>query len=150
MEQKPIKTSGGTVRKADSTNFKVSTEISGGLVEIEPGGIRELHWHPAIAEWQYYLEGTGRMGIFGSGGAARTFDYRAGDMGFVPRTMGHYIENTGDTQLRFLELFNSAYFLDLSLNQWLAVIPPELVRAHLRLGDKFMQSLNKQKQPVVK
>jgi oxalate decarboxylase len=150
MEQKPIKTSGGTVRKADSTNFKASTEISGGLVEVEPGAMRELHWHPAIDEWQYYLEGTGRMGVFGSGGTARTFDYRAGDVGFVPKTMGHYVENTGDTPLRFLELFNSEYFLDVSLNQWLAMIPPKLVRAHLGLGDKFMRTLNKEKRPVVK
>ena len=46
MEVKPVKTSGGTVRVADSTNFKVSNEISGGLVEVEPGAMRELHWHP--------------------------------------------------------------------------------------------------------
>ena len=150
LQQKPRKTSGGTVRVGDSTSFKVSTEISGGLVEIEPGGMRELHWHPAIDEWQYYIDGRGRMTVFASGGAARTFDYQAGDVGFVPRTMGHYIENTGDTQLRFLELFNSPLFLDVSLNQWLALIPPELVRAHLRSNDRFMRALRKEKWPVVK
>ena len=31
-----------------------------------------------------------------SSGDARTFDYQAGDVGFVPFAMGHYIENTGD------------------------------------------------------
>jgi oxalate decarboxylase len=149
-EQRPIRTSGGTVKIADSTNFRASNIISGGLVEVEPGGIRELHWHPTNDEWQYYIEGTGRMTVFASEGKARTFDYQAGDVGYVPFAMGHYIENTGDTPLRFLELFRSDRFLDVSLNQWLATIPPELVRAHLNLNETAMGSLRKDKWAVVK
>jgi oxalate decarboxylase len=149
-EVKPIKTSGGTVRIADSTNFKVSNEISGGLVEIEPGAVRELHWHPKIDEWQYYIEGQARMTVFASDGVARTFNYQAGDVGFVPRTMGHYIENIGETSVRFLELFNNDRFLDVSLNQWLALLPPNLVKAHLKLNDSMKRALRKEKWPVVK
>jgi oxalate decarboxylase/phosphoglucose isomerase-like protein (cupin superfamily) len=37
--------------------------------------------------------------------------------------MGHYIENTGGTPLRFLEMFKSSYCADVSLNQWLALAP---------------------------
>jgi oxalate decarboxylase len=149
-EQRPIKTSGGTVKIADSTNFRASKVISGGLVEIEPGGLRELHWHPTNDEWQYFIEGTSRMTVFASEGKARTFDYQAGDVGYVPFAMGHYIENTGDTPVRFLELFRSDRMLDVSLNQWLATIPPELVRAHLNLNKKVMGSLRKEKWAVVK
>lgn len=149
-EQKPIKTSGGTVRIADSSNFPASGEIASGLVEIEPGGMRELHWHPSIDEWQYYIGGHGRMTVFGSGGAARTFNFQPGDVGFVPSAMGHYIENIGDTPLSFLEIFPSSRFLDLSLNNWLAVLPPELVRAHLNASDRFMEALRKEKWPVIK
>jgi oxalate decarboxylase/phosphoglucose isomerase-like protein (cupin superfamily) len=32
--------------------------------------------------------------------------------------MGHYVQNTGDTVLRFLEIFKSDRFEDVSLNQW--------------------------------
>jgi len=46
--------------------------------------MRELHWHPNNNEWQYYIEGQGRMGVFGASGQARTFDFRAGDVGYVP------------------------------------------------------------------
>jgi hypothetical protein len=35
-------------------------------------------------EWQYYIEGQARMGVFAASGQARTFDFRAGDVGFVP------------------------------------------------------------------
>jgi oxalate decarboxylase len=45
----------------------------------------------------------------------------------------HYIENTGDTDLVFLEMFKSDRYQDLSLTQWLSHTPPELVMAHLRI-----------------
>ena len=90
-----------------------------------------------------------RMTVFASEGKARTFDYQAGDVGYVPLAMGHYIENTGDTMLRFLELFKSPRFADVSLNQWMALTPPELVQAHLNLTPAMMGALRKQKRPIV-
>jgi len=138
------------VRITDSSTFPVSKTIAAALVEIAPGGMRELHWHPNNDEWQYYLEGEGRMGVFASSGQARTFDYRAGDVGYVPFAMGHYIENTGTGPLRFLELFKSDYYADISLNQWLASTPRELVAQHLQLDDAFLSALSLKKNPVVK
>ncbi|HEY4032776.1 MAG TPA: oxalate decarboxylase family bicupin [Ktedonobacteraceae bacterium] len=148
LAQKPIKTQGGTVRITDSTNFPVST-IAAALVEIEPGGMREMHWHPNNDEWQYYIQGSGRMTVFASEGKARTFDYQAGDVGYVPLAMGHYVENTGNTPLRFLEMFKSNRYADISLNQWMALTPPELVQAHLNLNKTVMRALSKQKKPVI-
>ena len=147
--QQPIKTKSGTVRIADSSKFPVSKTIAAALVEVDPGGMRELHWHPNTDEWQYYIEGQARMGVFGASGQARTFDFRAGDVGFVPFAMGHYVENTGTTPLRFLEIFKSSYFADVSLDQWMALTPPELVEAHLKLDQQVMEALRKEKVPVV-
>jgi oxalate decarboxylase len=62
---------------------------------------------------------------------------------------GHYIENTGGTTLRFLEMFKSSYYADVSLDQWMALTPPELVEAHLKLGPEVMDVLRKKKVPVV-
>lgn len=147
--QDPIKSSGGTVRITDSKNFPASKTIAAALVEIQPGGIRELHWHPNTDEWQYYIEGSGRMGVFAANGHARTFDFTAGDVGYVPFAMGHYIENTGDKPLKFLEMFKSDHYADISLNQWLALTPPELVSGHLNFDKATMAALKQAKQPVV-
>lgn len=149
LAQTPLAMTGGTVRITDSTTFKASKTIAAALVELEPGAMRELHWHPNTDEWQYYLDGQGRMGVFASSGQARTFDFTAGDVGYVPFAMGHYIENTGDKPLRFLEMFKSSYYADVSLNQWLAWTPPELVQGHLGLAPQVMQALQKAKSPVV-
>jgi oxalate decarboxylase len=149
MAQEPIKTRGGTVRITDSRVFPVSKTIASALVELEPGAMRELHWHPNQDEWQYYIEGQGRMGVFAASGHAGTFDFQAGDVGYVPFAMGHYIENTGNGPLRFLEIFKSDYYADLSLNQWMALTPPELVTATLNLDQQVMQALRTEKAPVV-
>ncbi len=149
MAQTPIRTKSGTVRITDSKIFPASKTIAAALVEVAPGGMREMHWHPNTDEWQYYIEGEARMGVFAASGQARTFDLRANDVGFVPFAMGHYIENTGSTPLRFLEIFKSDYYADVSLDQWLALTPPELVAAHLKTDPQFIAALRKEKSPVV-
>jgi oxalate decarboxylase len=125
------KTKGGEVKIVDSSKFKISTTIAAAIVTVHPGGIRELHWHPNADEWQYYIAGAGRMTVFATGGRARTMDFQAGDVGYVQKTLPHYVENTGTTDLKFLEMFKSNAYQDLALSQWLAHTPAELVIAHL-------------------
>jgi oxalate decarboxylase len=146
MAQQPIDAPGGRVRIVDSSNFPAASTIAAALVEVDPGGMRELHWHPNADEWQYYLAGSARMTVFGADGTANTFDYQAGDVGYIPRPMGHYIENTGNSRLRFLEMFRSDRYADISLEQWMALTPPELIRAHLEVDQRFVAGLTKTKQ----
>ncbi len=89
------------------------------------------------------------MTVFAAEGRARTFDLRAGDVGSVPRAMAHFVENTGDGPLRFLELFRATRFEDVSLAQWMALTPHQLVQAHLHLDEALLDRLRKEKQPVV-
>jgi oxalate decarboxylase len=139
---------GGSVKIVDSRKFPATT-ISAALVEVEPGGMREIHWHPNSDEWQYYLEGSARMTVFATSNLARTFDFEAGDVGYVPKAMAHYIENTGDTPMRFLALFRSPHYENVALAQWLALTPPGLVKAHLNLSDEVIASLSKAQLSVV-
>lgn len=148
--QNPIRTPGGSVRIVDSINFPASTTIAAALVEVKPGGMRELHWHPNNDEWQYYISGTGRMTVFAAGGKARTFNCRSGDVGYVPFAFGHYIQNIGDESLWFLEMFKSNRFADISLNQWMALTPHQLVQDNLHASRELMNALRKEKWPVVK
>ncbi|KAG7442548.1 Bicupin oxalate decarboxylase oxidase [Guyanagaster necrorhizus] len=140
--------SGGSVKIVDSTSFTVSTTIAVAEVTVEPGAMRELHWHPTMDEWSFFIEGTARVTIFASQGTARTFNYQPGDIGYVPAAYGHYVENTGNTTMKFLEIFKSDRFEDISLNQWLALTPPAIVKAHLNIDDATISQLSKVK-PVV-
>jgi len=142
-------TQGGEVRIVDSSKFPVATTIAMALVTVRPGGLRELHWHPNADEWQYYIRGQGRMTVVATGNKARTLDFAAGDVGYVEKTLLHYVENTGDTDLVFLEMFKSDHYQDVSLSEWLAHTPPELVRAHLNIDQATYDAIPKEEIVVV-
>ena len=143
------KDANGEIRIVDSSKFKVSKTIAMAHVRVKPGAMRELHWHPNAAEWQYYISGTGRMTVFANHSDARTMDFRQGDVGYIPVTLPHYIENTGSDDLVFLEMFKSPVYQDVSLNNWLAAIPPELVEQHLSLGKDVLAAIPKVNNGIV-
>ena len=135
-------TRGGEVKIVDRKNFP-ATNIAAAIVTLKPGGLRELHWHPNEDEWQYYVKGSGRMGVFAAGARARTMDFQAGDVGYIDKSTPHWIENTGDTDLVFLEVFPTPFYEDISLAEWLAHTPSRLVNQHLGVGDDFLSKINR-------
>ncbi len=143
------RTSGGEVRVVDSHNFPAAKNIASALNIIKPGGLRELHWHPNASEWQFYIAGKARMTVFMPVGSARTMDFNANDVGFVPANAGHYFENTGDTDLVTLELFKAGEFQDFSLNHWIRRLPPEMVSSHLRLDRNAIQTIPAEKLEIL-
>src|ERR1700676_5245703 len=144
MEMPPTKRAkGGEVRIVDSSTFKASTNIAMAMVTVHPGGLRELHWHPNADEWQYYISGKGRMTVFAAGTHARTMDLQEGDVGYVLQSEPHYIENTGDTDLVFLEMFKSDHYEDVSLAEWMAHTPHLLVDQHLHVGKAMIDAISK-------
>ena len=46
---------GGSVKIADSHVFPISLTTAAAEVVVEPGAMRELHWHPTQDEWTYFL-----------------------------------------------------------------------------------------------
>src|SRR6266849_521296 len=150
MEMPPTKrTKSGKVRIVDSSIFKASTNIAMAMVTVHPGGMRELHWHPNADEWQYYIEGKARITVVSTGNLGRTMDVQAGDVGYVQKTLLHYIENTGDSDLIFLEVFKSSFYQDLSLTELLAHTPPELVKAHLNIDQATLDAIPKDELVIV-
>jgi oxalate decarboxylase len=135
-------TKGGEVKIVDSKNFPASN-IAAAIVTLKPGGLRELHWHPNEDEWQYYVKGSGRMTVFAAGGRARTMDFQAGDVGYIDRSVPHFIENTGDDDLVFLEVFPTPEYQDISLAEWLAHTPSRLVDQHIGTGEDFLNKIQK-------
>ena len=140
---------GGEVRIVDSSSFKESTDVAVAIVTGHPGGLRELHWHQNADEWQYYIKGRARMTTVGTGSRARTMDFESGDVGYVEKTLPHYIENTGDEDLRYLEVFRAPRFEDLSLSEWLSHTPAELVMSHLKIDRSTYDQIPREKLVVI-
>jgi len=89
------------------------------------------------------------MTVVGTGERARTMDFEAGDTGYTEKTLPHYIQNIGDKGLRFLELFRSSRFEDLSFSEWLTHTPPELVMAHVNIDKATYDRIPREKRVVL-
>jgi oxalate decarboxylase len=131
LAQRPDTYPGGTNRLVSQREFPISTTITGALMRIKPGGMRELHWHPNADEWQYYIGGRARMSVFGSHGRVRLEEFNAGDVGYVPQGYGHYIENAGSEDLELLIVLNNGTYESISLANWIGANP------HLLLATNF-------------
>jgi oxalate decarboxylase len=140
-EIKPKKVSKGGEVKIVDRKIWPATNIAAAIVTLKPGGLRELHWHPNEDEWQYYVSGKGRMTVFAAGGRARTMDFEEGDVGYIDRSVPHYIENTGDEDLVFVEVFPTPFYQDISLAEWLAHTPSRLVEQHIQVGEDFLAKI---------
>ena len=97
------------------------------MLDLEPGALRELHWHPNADEWQYVLEGACSVTLFGSHGRYRTETLNQGDVGYIPQGYGHSIENVGPGKCRVLIGFNTGIYEAIDLSQWIAGNPVDVL-----------------------
>jgi len=135
LAQRPESYPEGTMRLVSEREFPISTTMTGALMRIKPGALRELHWHPNADEWQYYLAGRARMSVFGSNGRVRTEEFNSGDVGYVPQGYGHYIENAGSDDLELLVVLNNGAYQSISLTAWIAGNPHLLLSTNFRVPE---------------
>lgn len=144
-QQAPLLVPGGSVKVIDSNTFPAAKNFAAALVTLQPGAMREMHWHLTSDEWNYFLQGSARATIYLAPDASQTFDYTAGDVGYIPASNSHYIENTGTEDVIFLEVLQAPKFTDISVAQWLAITPKQVVMDTLGLSEETIANLPKEK-----
>jgi oxalate decarboxylase len=118
---------GGREWRVGADRFLISKTVTGVILDLEPGAMRELHWHPSADEWQYVIEGRVSVTLFGSHGRHRTEILNKGDVGYIPQGYGHSIENLGATRCRVLIGFNSGHYEAIDLSMWIAGNPADVL-----------------------
>lgn len=88
-----------------------------------------------------FIEGHARITVFSGQSNARTFDFGPGDVGYLQKSNGHYVENIGTTPVKYLEVFRGPKYSDVSLSNWLALTPPSVVKDHLGFSDAAIEKL---------
>jgi len=134
---------GGEERIVTAKEFPIQTSFTSALLRLDPGGLRELHWHPNADEWAFVLEGTAEVGIFGGHGRFRKDDFERGNVWFIQQGFGHYIKNTGNTDLRVVVVFSNPEYLQISLSSWLGNNPAHLLADNFQLSEEVVKQLPK-------
>src|SRR5499427_359172 len=148
-QQAPHVFPGGKEYIVSSKEFPIQTTLTAVKMILEPGALRELHWHPHADEWQFYLRGRARVGVFGSHGRTRLEDFGPNDVGFVQQGYGHYIEQVGDEQTELLILFNSGIYEEISLANWLGGNPVSLLETNFGIPKGLIDQLPKREQGIL-
>ena len=101
---------GGSAKEATVAEFPVSQKLAGVLMQLAPGGLRELHWHANAAEWAYVLNGRCRVTTIDPQGHSEIADFNPGDVWYFPRGHGHSIQGLGPENCLFVLVFDNGYF----------------------------------------
>ncbi|PBP19895.1 oxalate decarboxylase [Diplocarpon rosae] len=177
-------TEGGSVKIVDPKTFPLAEKFSAAVVTVKPGAMREIHWHPTSDEWNFFVAGNARIGIYAAQGNARTFDYHPGDCGYIPKSTSHYVENIGTDDVVFIEVLQADHFsgtlrpsaclcsrsptqrdqnlhlmpsilltdprdVDISVGQWVGLLPPQITMDTLKLSNETVAQFKKEKQLIV-
>ena len=89
------------------------------------------------------------MTVFNTGPEAMTADFNPGDIGYIKKSFGHYIENTGSEPLVFLEIFKTDRYQDVSLMDWVVHTPPAMVAQTLNIDPGLLKTFRQTRPDVV-
>ena len=148
-QQQPLTVPGGSVKILDPQTFPIADSFSAALVTLEPGAMRELHWHLTSDEWDFYLQGSARLTAFSAPSSSRTFDFQGGDVGYIQVAESHYVENVGTENVVFLEVLQAPRYADISVAQWLGLTPRQVIKDTLDVSDDFIDKLPQYEQFIV-
>lgn len=116
--------------RVGADRFPISQTMTGVVLDLDPGGLRELHWHPNADEWQYVIDGRFNVTLFGSHGRYRIETIDKGDVAYIRQGYGHSIENIGSKPGRLLIGLNTGAHQAIDLTQWIAGVLPYLLTDH--------------------
>ena len=148
-QQAPYEVPGGSVKIVDPTTFHIAFGFSVAIFTVAPGAMREIHWHLNSDEWSFFIAGSARLTVFEGPANSRTFDFQAGDVGYVPAADSHYVENVGTEDVVYMEVLQAPKYTDISVGQWLGLTPPQVVADTLHLPQSLISRLSKVKQYIV-
>lgn len=144
-----IQFDGGSEQLASSKEFPISTTLTGVILRLEPGALRELHWHPNADEWQYYISGESEVGIFASNGRSRTDNFKEGQVAFINQGFGHYIKQLGKKETVILIVLSDGVYQEISISGWLASNPDQLLATNLSIDKETVNKLPKRPRFIV-
>jgi oxalate decarboxylase len=132
---------GSTLKLVTAKEFPASFDMSGAVIHLEPGAMRQLHWHPNADEWQYVLKGEMILGVFASEGKASISKLATGDVGYVPKGYGHALRNDSDQPLDVLVVFNAGDYQSIDLNDWIATNPDSVLGNTFQIPAELVEKL---------
>ncbi len=137
----------GSARQHTVNEFPISQSFAAVSMRLEPGALRELHWHAIAAEWAYVISGRCRVTVIAPTGDAEISDFGPGDVWYFPKGHGHSIQGLGPGECHFLLIFDDGRFSEFgtfSITDWMSRTPPDVLAQNLSLPPEAIARLPKE------
>jgi oxalate decarboxylase len=102
-------TSGGWARDVTTKALPIATDIAGAHLYLNPGGVREMHWHNS-AEWAYILAGHCQVTVVDPEGETEVANYAPGDLWYFPKGHAHAIQTLGSAPCHAILAFDDGLY----------------------------------------
>jgi oxalate decarboxylase len=142
----------GSARQHTVDEFPVSQSFAAVSMRLEPGALRELHWHAIAAEWAYVISGRCRVTVIAPSGDGEISDFGPGDVWYFPKGHGHSIQGLGPGECHFLLIFDDGRFSEFgtfSITDWMSRTPPGVLAQNLSLSLDAIAKLPKEEVYIV-
>jgi oxalate decarboxylase len=125
---------GGWFQQADEDNFPILKGQAASIVmlTLQPGGIREPHWHPSAWEINIVTSGVAAWVVVDGNGNHESFDQHVGDVVFAPQGSFHYFENRGPGDMKIVIIQNTSTPEskdNIGIGESLSMLPPRVLSA---------------------
>src|SRR5213595_1165756 len=133
-------------KEATVDQLPISKGIAGVSMQLEPGVMRELHWHATAAEWAFVLKGRVRTTVINPAGQTETNDFNPGDIWYFPRGHAHVLECLGNEPTHFILIFDNGYFSEFgtfSISDWIGHVPKPLLAKNFGLDESAFDDFPK-------
>ena len=149
MAQKPrVSTAGGTLLIASAKEFPMATTLTGMKLNLKPGAMYDLHWHPNANEWHYVLKGRTRVTLFAPDKRIATAELSAGDCAYIPRSAGHSIQNIGLDDVEIVGVLDNGTYQESSLSDWVAKAPRHLLANNFGVPEREVANFSKKRMVI--
>jgi oxalate decarboxylase len=146
--QSPTVLDGGSFQQADELSFPIlkGQEVSILLLTLQPGGIREPHWHPSAWEINLVTSGVAAWMVIDGNGHHESFDQHVGDVVFAPQGSFHYFENQGSDEMSIVIVQNTSAPEandNIGLGESVSRLPPRVLSAIFGVPAETFSSFKK-------
>jgi oxalate decarboxylase len=146
--QPPTTLNGGSFQQADEETFPIlkGQEASILALTMQPGGIREPHWHPSAWELNLVTSGVATWVVVDGNSNHEAFDQHVGDVVFAPQGSFHYFENRGSSDLTIVIIQNTSAPEakdNIGIGESLSSLPPRVLSAVFGVPAETFNSFKK-------
>lgn len=140
----PIQFPGGTLREMTAADYPPIPNMASAQIDLEPGGMRGLHWHDTAGEIGFVVSGKALLTVVDAANNQEIGPLNEGDIYCIPVGFAHSLTCLGTEPCRVVAVYDDGRTVEsnaFNATDWLKAEPANILTAILDVpGDQLQRS----------